>query len=55
MKLSDPNNKELKEKILKGLDLSFKKLVKAKRQTDGTFVFSENGIIKKIKARDMPD
>ncbi len=55
MKVSDPVNQELKEKILKGLDLTFKKLVKSKRQTDGTFVFSEDGKIKKIKATDMKD
>ena len=55
MKLSDPINQKLKEKILKGLDLTFKKLVKTKRQTDGVFVFSENGKIIKVKARDMKD
>lgn len=55
MKLSDSNNKELKEKILKGLDLTFKKLLKAKRQTGGVFVFSENGIIKKVKAEDVEE
>ncbi len=55
MKVSDPVNQELKEKILKGLDLTFKKLLKSKRQTDGTFVFSEDGKIKKIKATDMKD
>lgn len=55
MKLSDSNNKEFKEKILKGLDLTFKKLVKAKRQTGGVFVFSENGVIKKVKADDMEE
>lgn len=53
MKLSDPINQELKEKILKGLDLTFKKLVKSKRQTGSVFVFSENGIIKKVKAEDV--
>ncbi len=53
MKISDPVNQELKEKILKGLDLTFKKLVKSKRQTGGVFVFSENGKIIKVKARDI--
>ncbi len=55
MKLSDPVNQELKEKILKGLDLTFKKLLKSKRQTGGVFVFSENGVIKKVKAEDVKD
>ncbi len=49
------SNNELTELIKKGLDLTFKKLLESKRQTDGYFVFSENGVIKKIKARDMKD
>lgn len=53
MKLTDQNNLELKEKIRKGLDLTFEKLLKSKRQTGGVFVFSENGVIKKVKAEDM--
>lgn len=55
MENSDLKNDELLKKIEKGLDLTFKKLVKSKRQTDGTFVFSEDGKIKKIKATDMKD
>jgi hypothetical protein len=46
---------ELKEKIRLGLDLTFKKLVQSKRQSDGEFVFFENGKIVKIKARDIKD
>ena len=49
------NNNGLTEKIKKGLDLTFKKLLKSKRQIDGYFVFSENGQIKKVKARDIPE
>ena len=55
MENSDIKNEELFEKIKKGLDLTFKKLLKAKRQTDGVFVFSENGKIIKVKARDIKD
>ncbi len=55
MKLNDSHNQQLKEKILKGLDLTFKKLVKDKYQTGGTFVFSENGVIKKVKAEDIEE
>ncbi|MEX8548741.1 MAG: hypothetical protein V5804_14185 [Mucilaginibacter sp.] len=51
----DLKDQELLKKIEKGLDLTFKKLLKAKRQTDGVFVFSENGKIIKVKARDMKD
>ena len=53
MKKTDLNNNELREQIKKGLDLTFKKLLKTKRQIDGYFVFSENGQIKKVKARDI--
>lgn len=55
MENTDLKQEELLEKIKKGLDLTFKKLVKVKRQTGGTFVFSENGVIKKVKAQDMED
>jgi sulfur carrier protein ThiS len=49
------NEAEFKQKLIKGLDLTFKKLLAAKRLTDGTFVFSQNGKIVKIKARDIKD
>ncbi len=53
MEKVDLKHKELVQKIEKGLDLTFKKLVKEKRKIGGTFVFSENGIIKKVKAEDI--
>ncbi len=43
---------ELSEKIIKGLELTFERLLAAKRKEDGEFVFSENGKIIRIKARD---
>ncbi|WP_462218897.1 hypothetical protein [Ferruginibacter sp.] len=49
------NTKDFKEKFIKGLELSFKKLLASKRLTDGTLVFSKNGKIVKIKARDIKD
>ena len=36
-------NEVLRAKILKGLDLTFAKLVKAKQQTGGTLYFQEKG------------
>ena len=39
MENSDLNDEELLEKIEKGLDLTFKKLLEKKRQTDGVFCF----------------
>ena len=44
---------ELENKIFAGLKLSFEKLVKAKAKEDGILVFSENGKIVKIKAKDL--
>ena len=55
MKTNIESNDELRNKIKKGLDLTFKKLLKSKRQTDGYLVFSENGKIKKIKATDISE
>lgn len=46
-------NEELRAKILKGLDLTFSKLVKAKQQSDGYLAFSKDGKIIKVKASDI--
>jgi len=54
MKNSKTDNSVIRDRIKTGLELTFKKLLKAKRQTDGVFIFSENGKIKKIKASDLP-
>ncbi len=55
MKNSTRENSEIKERVKKGLDLTFQKLLKSKRQSNGVLVLSENGIIKKVKASDLPD
>lgn len=46
-------NADIRERVKKGLDMTFKKLLKVKNQTNGIFVLSQNGIIKKIKASDL--
>ena len=46
-------NADIKERIKKGLDMTFEKLLKAKCQTNGILVLSQNGIIKKVKASDL--
>lgn len=43
----------LHEKISKGMELTFKKLVAYKKKNDGIFVFSESGKIIKVKAKDI--
>lgn len=49
------SNAEIKERVKKGLDLTFKKLLKTKQQTNGVLILSENGKIKKIKATDITE
>ena len=43
----------IREKILKGLEISFERLVKEKAKNDEELVFSENGEIVRIKAKDI--
>ncbi|MBU1822396.1 MAG: hypothetical protein KKG00_12920 [Bacteroidetes bacterium] len=47
------DNKEFKEKVLKGLDLTFQKLIQEKSKEDRTLVFEEDGKIIRVKARDL--
>ncbi len=44
---------ELMEKIRKGLDLTFQKLIQQKSLTDGELIISKDDKIVKIKARDL--
>ncbi len=44
---------EIREKIRKGLDLSFQKLVLQKSLTDESLVFSKDGRIIEVKAKDL--
>ena len=43
----------LTEKILKGIQISFDKLVKEKAKNDEELIFEENGKIVRIKAKDL--
>ena len=51
--MNDKEIIELREKILKGIALSFDKLVQEKIKTDGELVFSIDGEIVFIKAKDL--
>jgi hypothetical protein len=53
MKNSIRENSDIKERVKKGLDMTFEKLLKAKIQANGIFVLSQNGAIKKIKASEL--
>jgi hypothetical protein len=44
---------ELRTKILKGISLSFQRLVEEKKKNDEELVFFRDGKIVKIKARDL--
>lgn len=44
---------DLREKILKGIELSFERLVKAKQKKNGEFVFSKEDKIYFIKASEI--
>jgi len=43
----------IEEKILKGIQISFEKLVKEKAKSDEDLIFEENGEIVRIKAKDI--
>jgi hypothetical protein len=44
---------KMKKQILAGLELAYKKLIESKSREDGELVFSKEGKIIKIKAREL--
>jgi hypothetical protein len=53
MNKSEVEIQKLREKIRKGLDLTFQKLLTQKKAQNGILVLSENGEIKKMNASDI--
>jgi len=47
------NTTELRSKILKGIDLAVERLIRKKQKEDGELVFSQNGQIVVVKAKDL--
>jgi len=45
--------KDLRDKIIKGIDLAFDRLLIAKQKDGSDLVFSRNGKIVKVKAKDL--
>lgn len=45
--------KELRDKIMKGIDLAYNRLLLVKLKDDSDLVFSKNGQIVKVKAKDL--
>ncbi len=51
--MSDKERNDFREKIIKGLTLAFQRLVEQTKKDDGELVFSKNGKIVTVKARDL--
>jgi hypothetical protein len=47
------NVKDLREKILQGLDLAYSRLLASKQRDDAELVISKNGKIVRVKAREL--
>ena len=44
---------DIREKILKGLELTYRKLIKSKKDRNLDLIISQNGKIVKIRAKDI--
>ncbi len=44
---------DLRSKILKGMDLAVERLIHKKQKEDGELVFSKNGQVVVVKAKDL--
>jgi len=53
MKNDNIKTESFKDLFAKGMELTFEKLLKQKKATNGTFVFYENGKVEKVKASDI--
>jgi hypothetical protein len=53
MKKNNIDTQKIKEKISKGMDLTFQKLLRQKKADNGYLIISQNGQIKKVKASDI--
>lgn len=51
--MTKENVKDLRAKIIKGIDLAYQRLLIAKQKEDEELVISKNGKIVKVKAREL--
>lgn len=51
--MTKENVKDLRAKIIQGIDLAYKRLLISKQKEDGELVISRNGKIVKVKAREL--
>lgn len=47
------NITDLRSNILKGIDLAVERLIRKKQREDGELVFSQNGQVVVVKAKDL--
>ncbi|MDD4968898.1 MAG: hypothetical protein PHT07_05670 [Paludibacter sp.] len=45
--------KDMRTKILQGIEMSYNKLLSDRQKEDGDLIFSENGKVIKVKAREL--
>jgi hypothetical protein len=51
--MSKESDKEIRDKIIRGIDLAYKRLLAAKQKEDGELVISRDGKVIKVKARKL--
>lgn len=51
--MTNENVKELRAKILQGIDLSFRRLLKSKQRDNEDLVISRDGKVIHVKAREL--
>lgn len=51
--MSDIEIQQMEEKILRGIELAYQRLVAQKKREDGELVFSQDGKIVVVKASDL--
>ncbi|MDR1416922.1 MAG: hypothetical protein LBJ57_05840 [Prevotellaceae bacterium] len=51
--MTEEEQNEIRDKIVKGTTLAYERLVEQKKKEDGELVFSKDGKIVVVKARDL--
>lgn len=51
--MNEKEVQEMEKKILEGFAIAYQKLVEQKKREDGELIFSDNGKIIVVKARDL--
>ncbi len=44
---------EIREKVIRGIDLAIKKLIQSKAKVDGDLIVSVDGKVSRVKAKDL--